>query len=77
VAILDGAFTVIVWPNACGKSTLLRALCRILKTSAGEIFLDSKSISRFATKALARELGLLLQTSIAPDSITMAELASR
>lgn len=62
VAILDGAFTVIVGPNACGKSTLLRALCRLLKPSAGEVFLDGKSISCFAIKALARELGLLPQT---------------
>ncbi len=70
VEILDGAFTVIVGSNACGKSKLLRALCRLLKPSAGEVFLDGKSISRFATKALACELGLLLQTSIMPDNIT-------
>lgn len=77
VAIPDGAFTVIVGPNACGKSTLLRALCRLLKPSAGEVMLDGKNISNFATKALARELGLLPQTSIAPDSITVADLVSR
>ncbi|MDZ7427675.1 ABC transporter ATP-binding protein [Serratia marcescens] len=77
VAIPDGAFTVIVGPNACGKSTLLRALCRLLKPSAGEVMLDGKNISSFATKALARELGLLPQTSIAPDSITVADLVSR
>ncbi|WP_129544728.1 ABC transporter ATP-binding protein [Serratia sp. 1D1416] len=77
VAIPDGAFTVIVGPNACGKSTLLRALCRLLKPSAGEVMLDGKSIGSFATKALARELGLLPQTSIAPDSITVADLVSR
>ncbi|RTG53257.1 ABC transporter ATP-binding protein [Serratia marcescens] len=77
VAIPDGAFTVIVGPNACGKSTLLRALCRLLKPSAGEVMLDGKNISSFATKVLARELGLLPQTSIAPDSITVADLVSR
>ncbi len=77
MAIPDGAFTVIVGPNACGKSTLLRALCRLLKPSAGEVMLDGKNISSFATKALARELGLLPQTSIAPDSITVADLVSR
>ncbi|CDJ78022.1 TPA: ABC transporter ATP-binding protein [Serratia marcescens] len=77
VAIPDGTFTVIVGPNACGKSTLLRALCRLLKPSAGEVMLDGKNISSFATKALARELGLLPQTSIAPDSITVADLVSR
>ena len=43
VAIPDGAFTVIVGPNACGKSTLLRALCRLLKPSAGEVMLTAKT----------------------------------
>ena len=35
VAIPDGSFTAIVGPNACGKSTLLRALARMLKPKAG------------------------------------------
>ena len=33
VNILDGSFTVIVGPNACGKSTLLRALSRLLESA--------------------------------------------
>lgn len=53
VAILYGAFTVIVGPNACGKSTLLRALCSLLKPSAGEVFIDGKSISRPPRRWLA------------------------
>ena len=35
VEIPDGGFTAIVGPNACGKSTLLRALARMLKPRAG------------------------------------------
>ncbi|WP_061769978.1 ABC transporter ATP-binding protein [Serratia symbiotica] len=50
---------------------------KIIADDLSVAILDGKSISRFATKALARELGLLPQTSIAPDSITVAALVSR
>jgi ABC-type cobalamin/Fe3+-siderophores transport system ATPase subunit len=77
VQIPDGSFTVIVGPNACGKSTLLRALARLLKPSAGEVVLDGRSIASYKAKEVARRLGLLPQTSIAPDGITVAGLVAR
>lgn len=77
VEIPDGSFTVIVGPNACGKSTLLRALARLLTPSTGEVLLDGKSIASYRAKEVARRLGLLPQTSIAPDGITVADLVSR
>ena len=42
--IPDGSFTVIVGPNACGKSTLLRALSRMLKPPQGQVLLDGQAI---------------------------------
>lgn len=77
VTIPDGSFTVIVGPNACGKSTLLRALSRLLKPASGHVLLDGKSISTYKAKEAARRLGLLPQTSIAPDGITVAGLVAR
>jgi iron complex transport system ATP-binding protein len=77
VAVPDGSFTVIVGPNACGKSTLLRALARILKPSAGSVVLDGRPIADWPAKKLARTLGLLPQSSIAPEGITVADLVSR
>src|SRR5262245_11704165 len=77
VAIPEGSFTVIVGPNACGKSTLLRSLSRLLKPSEGEVVLDGQSISSYPAKEVARRLGLLPQTSIAPDGITVADLVAR
>jgi len=77
VSIPDQSFTVIVGPNACGKSTLLRALSRLLKPSTGSVVLDGKSITSYKAKEVARRLGLLPQTSIAPDGITVADLVSR
>ncbi|MCX4678211.1 ABC transporter ATP-binding protein [Streptomyces sp. NBC_01433] len=77
VAIPDNSFTVIVGPNACGKSTLLRALARMLKPKAGQVLLDGQAIHRMPAKKVARTLGLLPQTSIAPDGITVADLVAR
>lgn len=77
VSIPDGSLTVIVGPNACGKSTLLRALSRLLVPSVGQVILDGKSITDLAPKEVARRLGLLPQSSIAPEGITVADLVAR
>lgn len=77
VSIPDASFTVIVGPNACGKSTLLRALSRLLKPSAGKIVLDGGDIASLPAKETARRLGLLPQSSIAPEGITVADLVAR
>lgn len=75
--MLDGRITAIVGPNACGKSTLLRGLARLLKSSGGHVILDGKDMSGLHTKEVARRLGLLPQTSIAPEGISVADLVSR
>jgi iron-siderophore transport system ATP-binding protein len=77
VVIPDGSFTVIVGPNACGKSTLLKALARMLKPTTGAVYLDSEVITTYKSKEVARRLGLLPQTSVAPGGITVGELVAR
>ncbi|WRZ77965.1 ABC transporter ATP-binding protein (plasmid) [Streptomyces sp. NBC_01237] len=77
VRIPDQSFTVVIGPNACGKSTLLRAVARLLKPTAGQVVLDGRSIASYRSKEVARLLGLLPQTSQAPDGITVAELIAR
>ncbi|WP_095153841.1 ABC transporter ATP-binding protein [Pseudomonas sp. Irchel 3E13] len=75
--IPDGSFTVIVGPNACGKSTLLRALSRLLAPAAGQVLLDQRPIGEFPAREVARCLGLLPQSATAPDGITVADLVAR
>ncbi|GLY77607.1 ABC transporter ATP-binding protein [Actinoallomurus iriomotensis] len=77
VAVPDRSFTVVVGPNACGKSTLLRALARTLKPRSGTVLLDGNDIHTLPTRAVARTLGLLPQSPIAPDGITVADLVAR
>ncbi|GID95312.1 ABC transporter ATP-binding protein [Amorphoplanes digitatis] len=77
VSIPDGSFTVIVGPNACGKSTLLRALAGLLAPKQGAVVLDGASISSYRAKEVARRLGLLPQTATAPEGISVADLVAR
>ncbi|WP_326562483.1 ABC transporter ATP-binding protein [Micromonospora sp. NBC_01796] len=77
VAIPDHSFTVLVGPNGCGKSTLLRALARLLTPRRGTVHLDGRSIHELRAKEVARRLGLLPQTTVAPDGITVLDLVAR
>ncbi|RBY76589.1 ABC transporter ATP-binding protein [Blastococcus sp. TF02-09] len=75
--LTDGSFTAIVGPNGCGKSTLLRALGRLLRPSGGQVLLDGRAIARTPTREVARVLGLLPQSPIAPEGLTVADLVAR
>lgn len=75
--IPDGAITVIVGANACGKSTLLRGLARLLRPDSGTVRLDGKSISALPTRQVAQTLGALPQDPIAPDGLRVTELVGR
>ncbi len=75
--IPPGAVTAIVGANACGKSTLLRSMSRLLSPRAGSVVLDGESVHRMPTKRLARVLGLLPQSPVSPEGITVSDLVGR
>ncbi|MFF3340821.1 ABC transporter ATP-binding protein [Streptomyces flavidovirens] len=77
LAVPDGQVTVIVGPNACGKSTTLRALGRLLKPKHGAVLLDGAELAKIPTKKIAQAIGLLPQSPVAPEAITVADLVSR
>lgn len=77
VTIPPGRITMIVGANACGKSTLLRGLARLLRPRGGSVLLDGRSIHEQPSREVARVLGLLPQTPQAPDGITVADLVGR
>jgi iron complex transport system ATP-binding protein len=77
LTIPPSKITVIVGANACGKSTFLRTLSRLIAPSRGQVLLDGKSIHRTPSRDIARTLGLLPQSPIAPEGITVADLVSR
>lgn len=77
LAVPPGKVTAIVGANACGKSTLLRSMSRLLSPRAGQVLLDGKQVHRMPAKELARTLGLLPQSPIAPEGITVGDLVGR
>ncbi|MER5778337.1 ABC transporter ATP-binding protein [Streptomyces sp. NPDC002039] len=75
--IEPGRITVLVGPNACGKSTLLKSMARLLPVAAGSVLLDGNDIHALPTREVARRLGILPQSPIAPESITVGDLVWR
>lgn len=73
----QGRITMIVGANACGKSTLLRAMARLLSPTSGAVLLDGRPISSRPTREVATILGLLPQTPIAPEGIVVGDLVGR
>ncbi|RFS83045.1 ABC transporter ATP-binding protein [Actinomadura spongiicola] len=77
LTVPPGEITVIVGANACGKSTLLRSLSRLLTPRAGRVVLDGREVHRTPAKELARTLGVLPQSPVAPEGITVLDLVCR
>jgi iron complex transport system ATP-binding protein len=77
LGIPTSQITVIVGPNACGKSTLLRALGRLLNPKHGSVLLDGDEIRSLPTREVAQKLGVLPQQPISPDGIAVTDLVAR
>jgi iron-siderophore transport system ATP-binding protein len=77
VQIPPGKITMIVGPNACGKSTLLRGLARLLTPAGGVVELDGRDITTMSGREVATVLGILPQSPAAPEGITVADLVGR
>lgn len=75
--VLDSTVTAVIGPNGCGKSTMLRALARLLPAKRGHVLLDGKRIDKLPTREVARILGVLPQAPIAPEGLTVADLIAR
>jgi iron complex transport system ATP-binding protein len=77
LAVPRGRISAVVGANGSGKSTLLRALARLMTPAAGAVLLDGRSIAELPTKAIARRLGLLPQSPVAPDGLVVEDLVAR
>ena len=51
----------VIGPNGSGKSTLLKCLYRVLKPSAGAVWLDGRSLSQLAVRESAKKIAVVAQ----------------
>lgn len=72
-----GKITTIVGPNGCGKSTLLRAMSGLLDLGTGHVSVDGQNISEMKRKDVARILGVLPQSPVAPEGLLVSDLVAR
>lgn len=77
LSIPAGQITALVGANGCGKSTLLKGLARLLTPTRGAVYLDGKSIVSQSTKAVAQQVGMLPQSPVAPEGLTVKDLVAQ
>ena len=59
--VKKGEFVGIIGPNGSGKTTVLRAITRLIKPMRGKIYLDNKDIYTLSHKEIAQEIAVVSQ----------------
>ncbi len=77
LTIPDSRISVFIGANGCGKSTLLKTMARLIKPTSGQITIDGRALGQIPSKQLARVIGLLPQSPIVPEGISVADLVGR
>jgi iron complex transport system ATP-binding protein len=72
--VMPGEMVGLIGPNGCGKSTIIRALTRIISPYRGRILLDGKDIVSLPRQELARMLGVVPQMPLLPSAFTAFEV---
>ena len=74
LAFPQGKITVLIGPNGCGKSTVLKTIGRIITPKSGSVYLDGRNIAEMNTLDIAKQMAILPQTPVAPNGLTVGEL---
>ena len=64
----------LIGPNGCGKSTLIKALSRIINPLSGTILIDRREISGVPRRELARLVGVVPQIPLLPSTFSAFEI---
>lgn len=70
------SLSVLLGANGSGKSTLLNALARQLPIRSGQVLLHGRAIHQLPSRTLAQQLGLLPQSPLLPESMSVFDLVS-
>lgn len=73
-SFLPGQMTGLVGPNGCGKSTIIRALSRVLAPRSGRVVLGGRDITHIPRLELACLVGVVPQIPLLPSTFTAFEI---
>lgn len=74
LAFRAGKRYAVIGPNGCGKTTLMRTLCRNLRPTSGRVLLRGQDLHQLNTKLVARHIGILAQNNAALPDVTVRTL---
>ena len=77
VSFERGKVTSIIGANGCGKSTVLKAVGRIIPSAGGTVIINGTDIAGMKSREIAREMAILPQTPQAPGTLTCSESDQR
>ena len=72
--VAPGETVGLIGPNGCGKSTIIKALSRIIPHQKGQILIDGREIDSIPRRDLARLLGVVPQMPLLPSAFTAFEI---
>lgn len=75
--IEKGKITALIGSNGCGKSTLIKAIARILSPKSGAVLMEDKDLLKMQSKEVSKLLAMLPQSSTAPDDLTIYDLVKQ
>ena len=75
LVINEGTFTGVLGRNGVGKTTTLHVLAGLLPAARGSVLLDGQTIDTWSRKAMAQQIGLLMQSYEDPFPSTVMETA--
>jgi iron complex transport system ATP-binding protein len=72
--LFPGEVLGLVGPNGCGKTSVIKAISRVIPLRSGSILLDGRKMSLISHSQLARQIGIVPQNPLIPDSFTVSEV---
>ena len=72
--VMPGEMVGLIGTNGSGKSTIIRALSRVISPRSGKILLDGKALSSIRRRDLARLIGVVPQMPLLPSAFTAFEI---
>jgi iron complex transport system ATP-binding protein len=68
-----GTFTALLGANGVGKSSLLAAMCGVLRPAAGRVLLDGRDVATLAARERARHIALVEPTEPVLAAMTVED----